>query len=116
MMHRRHILRSLMGASLLLPGLLSELLATEKPTPSGEHPLAPKAPHFEGKAKRVILLFSQGGVSHVDTFDHKPGLERDHGKSSRGGSLLKSPFAFKPSGSSGLPISELFRTISTSLE
>ena len=44
------------------------------------NPLAPKAPHFPAKAKRVIFLFMHGGPSQVDTFDYKPLLERDHGK------------------------------------
>jgi len=35
-------------------------------------PLAPKAPHFPGKAKRVIFMYMSGGVSHLDTFDLKP--------------------------------------------
>ena len=43
-------------------------------------PLAPKRPHFEQKAKRVIFLFMHGGPSQVDTFDQKPLLTRDHGK------------------------------------
>src|SRR5262245_15249929 len=43
-------------------------------------PLAPRKPHFAPKAKRVIFLFMQGGVSHVDSFDHKPRLDRDDGK------------------------------------
>ena len=43
-------------------------------------PLAPKKPHFTPKAKRVIFLFMQGGVSHVDSFDYKPRLDADDGK------------------------------------
>ena len=54
---RREILRSLVGGSLLLPGLLSELLAEGK-----VDPLSPKRPHFPAKAKRVIFIFSNGGV------------------------------------------------------
>ena len=59
------------AGSLLLPGMLSELLAEDKPAASVD-PLAPKPPHFSAKAKRVIYIFSNGGVSHMDTFDHKP--------------------------------------------
>jgi hypothetical protein len=44
------------------------------------NPLAPKAPHHKPKAKRVIFLFMQGGVSHVDSFDYKPRLDKDDGK------------------------------------
>src|SRR5262249_45515876 len=43
-------------------------------------PLAPKTPHHKAKAKRVIFLFMQGGVSHVDSYDHKPRLDADDGK------------------------------------
>jgi hypothetical protein len=42
------------------------------------NPLAPRAGHHAAKAKRVIFIFMQGGPSHVDTFDYKPRLERDH--------------------------------------
>ncbi len=44
------------------------------------NPLAPKLPHFAARAKRVIFLFMQGGVSHVDSYDHKPRLVTDDGK------------------------------------
>jgi hypothetical protein len=44
------------------------------------NPLLPKAPHFPPRAKRVIFLFMQGGVSHVDSYDYKPRLEKDDGK------------------------------------
>ena len=37
-------------------------------------PLAPRAPHFPGTAKRVIHIFTQGGPSHIDTWDPKPGM------------------------------------------
>ena len=43
-------------------------------------PLAPKAPHFPARAKRVIFLCMEGGPSHVDTFDYKPKLIADDGK------------------------------------
>src|SRR5687767_4689862 len=36
--------------------------------------------HFPARARRVILLYMQGGVSHLDTFDYKPRLQADHGK------------------------------------
>ena len=72
---RREVLRSLVGSSLLLPGLVSRLLAEDS-----ADPLAPKPSHFPGKAKRVIFIFSNGGVSHMDTFDHKPRLFAADGK------------------------------------
>src|SRR6185295_3889748 len=85
---RRAALRSLVGGSLLLPGILSELLAAEARR-SGD-PMTPRAPHFAPKAKRVIFLYMSGGVSHVDTFDPKPKLFTDHGKK-LGNNFLKRP-------------------------
>jgi hypothetical protein len=84
-----------------------------------QNPLAPKAPHFPAKAKRVIFLFMHGGPSHLDTFDPKPRLIRDHGKplpfkrpltfaEGSTGNLLQSPWTFRRHGQSGLEISELF--------
>src|SRR5689334_839088 len=43
------------------------------------NPLAPKAPMFPPRAKRVIFIFLHGGPSQMDTFDPKPLLTRDHG-------------------------------------
>ena len=85
---RRQALRSLVGGSLLLPGILSELLAAES-----SDPLAPRAPHFPGKAKRVIFLYMSGGASHVDTFDPKPKLQEDHGRTVGGGILKRAQLA-----------------------
>ena len=58
---------------------LADLLAASEAKPKAD-PLAPKAPHFPAKAKRVIFLFMQGGVSHVDSFDYKPRLFKEDGK------------------------------------
>ena len=72
---RRSLLRSFVAGSLLMPGVLQQLLAEDS-----SDPLAPKAPHFPAKAKHVIFLFMTGGVSHVDTFDPKPKLMADVGQ------------------------------------
>ncbi|RUL88229.1 DUF1501 domain-containing protein [Tautonia sociabilis] len=61
---------------LALAGLAAERAAAEAPP----DPLWPRSPHFPAKAKRVIFLFMQGGVSQVDSFDYKPRLFRDDGK------------------------------------
>ena len=42
---------------------------------------ATKAPHFTPKAKRIIFLFMEGAISGVDTFDYKPELQKNGGKS-----------------------------------
>ena len=73
--------------------------------------------HFKPRAKRVIFLFMNGGVSHVDTFDPKPMLDKYDGQPMPGGSILtqrktgnlmKSPFKFQKYGKSGLEISDLW--------
>ena len=74
-------------------------------------PLAPKRPHFQPRAKRVIFCCMRGGPSHVDTFDYKPALARDEGKQLprfRNRELMPSRWAFKQHGQGGLQISELF--------
>ena len=117
---RRGFLRSFVAGSLLMPGILSELLA-EDGARGAVDPLAPKPPHFPGKARRVIFLFMSGGVSHVDSFDPKPRLYSDHGKQvtfdhpetrNRAGYeklFLKRPqWEFKPHGQCGTEVSALF--------
>jgi len=94
-------------------------------TPSTGYLLAPKKPHFRPKAKRAVFLFMNGGPSQVDTFDPKPALTKyDNTKyqnrngmavGSNGrpvGHLMKSPFAFRRHGRSGLPISSLYPHLS----
>ncbi|MDX2029058.1 MAG: DUF1501 domain-containing protein [Blastocatellia bacterium] len=106
---RRQIVQSLLGGSLLMPGLLTELLAGN--APHSDNPLAPRMPHFPGKAKRVIFLFSTGGVSQVDTFDPKPKLvemaERN-GLGSINRPLLRPLWDFKPNKQCGTEVSDLF--------
>src|SRR6266852_4893182 len=90
-------------------------------------PYAPKAPHFKPKAKAVISLFMCGGVSHIDTFQYKPALERynrmpleGHGdivvRQGNPGPLMKSPFTFKRYGQSGQWVSEIFPHLSTMVD
>jgi len=80
-------------------------------------PLSIKKTHHEAKAKRVIFLFLNGGLSQVDTFDPKPELQKRHGQPFPGGNprterttgnLLASPFAFHRCGQSGIEVSEIF--------
>ncbi len=77
---RRHFIRSMVGSSVLFPGVLSQLLAEEAARSDSADPLAPRPPHFSPKAKRVIFLYMSGGVSHVDSWDHKPKLFAEAGK------------------------------------
>ena len=77
---RRHFIRSMVGSSVLFPGVLSQLLAEDAGRSGSTDPLAPRPSHFAPKAKRVIFLYMSGGVSHVDSWDHKPKLFADAGK------------------------------------
>lgn len=112
MVTRRQLLQNASAGFgyLAFAGLSQQLLANESKLVTGSgNPLAPKEPHFPPRAKQVIFLCMGGGPSHVDSFDYKPALRRDHGKSGRfGGRLLRSPWNFRQRGESGLWISDLF--------
>ncbi len=76
------------------------------------HPLAARPAHFAPKAKRAIMLFMTGGVSHVDTFDPKPKLNADHGKALRKEyHLTASLFKAKPRAKCGIEVSDLFANV-----
>jgi hypothetical protein len=123
-MNRRSAIRTLLGSSLVLPGILSEMLAAPA---AQEDPLKPRPPHFAPKAKRVIFLHMSGGVSHVDSFDYKPRLIADHNQPYQVPKKMLDAFAannrsdvkyfkrpgweFKQRGKSGLWVSELFPKI-----
>src|SRR3954471_9573961 len=84
-------------------------------------PLTAKPGHFPAKAKRVIFLFMNGGPSHVDTFDPKPGLTAADGKDApagagRKGKLMKSPCAFSRAGTSRIEDSELFPEVAKHID
>jgi hypothetical protein len=114
---------------MLLPGILSELLAEDAGRDNPVDPLAPHESHQPGKAKSVIFLFMSGGVSHVDTFDPKPRLAADHGKQvdldhpeTRGRPgyeklFLKRPqWEFQRHGQSGTEVSGLFPHVATCVD
>ena len=72
---------------------------------------------YPQRVKRVIFLFMNGGMSHLDTFDPKPALEKYDGQPLPGGTikterktgeLMKSPFQFKKYGECGMDVSELW--------
>lgn len=97
-------------------GLMGRERATAAPIASSA---ADAPPHHQPRAKRVIHICLCGGMSHLDSFDYKPELERLHGKPLGGdekpdvffgqiGLLRKNDFEFRQRGKSGLWISELF--------
>ena len=106
-----------------LSGLLAAEQARAKPRGGEADYLRPRATHFPPRARSVIFLYMDGGPSQVDTFDHKPALEKYNGRDPHSvfkveptqfnniGRVLKSPWKFKRYGQSGLPVSDLFPTI-----
>ncbi len=102
--------------TLALAGLMAESgRAAPTDLPPGA---AMKKTHHVPRAKHVIFCFMSGGVSHVDSFDPKPRLQKDHGKPmpvkiertmfNNNGNIMASPFEFTPSGKSGIPVSSMF--------
>lgn len=73
---RRAFLQRGLGGIALAALLQQEALAN---TPGGWTP-PDGIPHFAPKAKSVIWLFMNGGVSHLETFDPKPELDKYAGK------------------------------------
>jgi hypothetical protein len=107
----------LVGLSNMLSSSLAQAATTED---GGPLPGAIPKLHFKPRAKRIIFLFMNGGVSHVDTFDPKPMLEKYHGQLMPGGAILtlqktgtlmKSPFSFQKYGQSGIELSELWPNV-----
>jgi hypothetical protein len=88
-----------------------------RPLIDPSRPYAARRPHFAPKAKRVVMVFCSGALSHVDTFDYKPALEKYHDQPMPGGqvvtfqgeqgNLIKPLRPFKPRGQSGKMTSDL---------
>ncbi|WP_149274380.1 DUF1501 domain-containing protein [Pareuzebyella sediminis] len=85
-------------------------------------------PHYMPRAKNIIFLYMDGGVSQVDSFDPKPRLAKEHGEDPKQkfkvdatqfdnvGKILKSPWEFNQYGECGMPVSELFPHIATCVD
>jgi hypothetical protein len=114
-------LTSLLGGAGLLTGKATAA------TPA--NPLAPKTPHFRGRARNVIFLFMSGGPSHVDLFDPKPELIRLAGqpipesfgtfKTRRAvakNKLLAPVRPFQKRGQSGIEVSDFLPNIATHVD
>src|SRR4051812_48743903 len=126
LLSRREVLRraTLGFGSIALADLLSRTSLAAGAVSS----IAPRVPQFAPRAKRVIYLFLDGGLSQVDSYDYKPLLQRDDGKPlptsiakpkfsfAPTGQLLKSPFNFKRWGKTGTWASDLFPEINKHLD
>ena len=83
------------------------------------------APHFAPKAKRIIYLVLNGGLSQIDSFDPKSMVDRYDGQPMPGvlpktesslGNLMRSPFGFARHGQSGIPVSEIFPRVAARID
>ena len=92
---------------------------------STENPLRARPAHFPAKAERVIHIFLNGGLSHVDSFDPKPELTKRDGQplptrnlitERLTGTAMASPFRFSKYGESGIEISELFPHVGNQID
>ena len=110
---RRETLK-LLGTGFGSVGLAASLGAAER-----------AAPHFPARAKRVIFLYLNGGLSHVDSFDPKPALAKFDGQPMPGpkiktdrasGGLMRSPFEFRPYGESGIEVSDIFPRVGSRID
>ncbi|HZT32108.1 MAG TPA: DUF1501 domain-containing protein [Bryobacteraceae bacterium] len=102
-------------AELMGPDVAAASLPERRPA---QYDVLPKKPHFPAKAKRVILLFQNGGPSQVDLFDPKPELSKREGQkpgagyvndvdAKKTGTWMGTPFRFARHGQSGMELSEL---------
>ena len=113
---RRHFLWNSAGG--LGAVALAWLLQREQAGAASGPAAAARAPHFPARAQRVVQVFCAGGVSHLETFDYKPELDRMHGRTLDGkgenqgffgqpGRLMKSLYDFRRHGQSGAWVSSL---------
>lgn len=133
LINRREALWHLGGGlgGIALAHLLAQdnLLAASPSSSLMPHPEWNGGLHHPAKVRRVVQLFMNGGVSQMDTFDHKPELDRRHGEdfhpassehveapTSAPGKLMKSPFAFRQHGESGRWVSSVFPHLATCVD
>ncbi len=101
--------------------LLSKTHAADDGRIDSKKPFIPRPSHRSTLAKHIIYLYMDGAPSQVDTWDPKPRLDKDNGKPfamtieptqfNNIGTTLKSPWAFRQYGESGIPVSDLFPNI-----
>ena len=129
----------LSASSLGLAALLQQenLLGSDTaPTVSGKAPLRPnidpnqpyasRTSHFGMPAKQVLVIYCPGAVSHVDTFDYKPALEKLDGQKPPGlpavtfegpsGNIAKPFWKFRPRGETGKMVSDLLPNLAEQVD
>src|SRR5437867_3168063 len=96
---RTFLQSSALGLGGLALSSLADTARAEAPQIKAENPLAPRKPHFAGKAKRVIYLHMSGAPPHLDLLDYKPELQKQDGQNCPDEFLKGKRFAF----TSGVP-------------
>lgn len=117
---RRNFLSGAAGglSSIALASMLQSHSRAANSAIDPANPYAARPSHFPAKAKRVIEIFCSGALSHVDTFDYKPELIRNHGRPLPGndklvsfqgpnGNLTRPLWEFRPRGECGKRVSDL---------
>ncbi|MDF1814064.1 MAG: DUF1501 domain-containing protein [Verrucomicrobiales bacterium] len=106
-------------SSIALSSLLGSdgLLAGNKPDVDPQNPFASRKPHFQPKAKNVVVIFCAGAVSQLETWDYKPELIRQDGKPLAGGppvtfqgpagNLARPQYEFRQRGQTGKWVSDM---------
>ena len=97
-----------------------------RPTIDPNNPYLPRPAHFDTQAKQVLVIYLPGAVSHVDTFDYKPAMEKMHGKKPPGipavtfegptGNIAKPFWKFRPHGETGKMVSDLLPNLSKQVD
>jgi len=97
-----------------------------RPVIDPNQPYMPRAGHFDSAAKRVLVIYLPGAVSHIDTFDYKPELYKLHGKKPPGlpavtfegpsGNIAKPFWDFKPRGETGKMVSDLLPNLAKQVD
>jgi hypothetical protein len=108
---------------------LASMLQDEAARATDSGPLGAKQPPRRPKARNVIFLFMAGGPSQIETFDHKPLLNKLHGQPrpkefgeakyqfiKSDAKLLGTKRSFRKYGESGIEVSDLFPHISTCID
>src|SRR5215213_7120271 len=122
---RRGFLQSIGGG---FGSVAMAAMAAEQAKAAQQNPLSPKPPHFPAKAKRVILLWMQGGPSQMDLFDYKPRLKAEAGnpvpfklssnsvRFEKTARLMPSVAEFKQTGQSGMWVSDMMPSLATKVD
>jgi len=117
-----------LGGMALLSLLANDGLLASENSELSTNPLAPRLPHFAPKAKQCIFVFLAGAPSHVDLYDPKPELIKQHGQQlpksltekvrfafikKESAILMGSPRKFAKHGNCGMELSDLLPNVAS---